>query len=104
MIPYVRRTHVTLFHYQTLEYDCLPTALINTVTCLFTRKEIPAMVICHIYLCCMDAVGPNALSCIGGTSNYAARPVGSWLDQPGFRRFCLGPVAQREALRIWRLT
>jgi hypothetical protein len=28
----------------------------------------------------------------------------SWLDQPGCRRFCLGPVDQREALLIQRLT
>jgi hypothetical protein len=54
--------------------------LINAVSYLFKRKEIPPMVIRHIYLYCLDTVGRNARFGIGGTSKYAARLVGNWLD------------------------
>ncbi|MDX9963241.1 hypothetical protein [Desulfobacter postgatei] len=37
------------FHYQISEYDCVPTAITNAISFLFHRKEIPPMVIRHIY-------------------------------------------------------
>jgi hypothetical protein len=111
----------TPLHYQVSEYDCVPTALINAVSYLFKRKEIPPMVIRHIYLYCLDTVGRNARFGIGGTSKYAACLVGNWLDssdgrfpnlkikqewldQPDCKRICLGPVPLREALLIRRLS
>jgi hypothetical protein len=38
------------FNYQISEYDCVPTAINNGISFLFQRKEIPPMVIRHIYL------------------------------------------------------
>jgi len=75
------------FQYQVSEYDCVPTALINAVSSLFKRKEVPPMVIRHIYLYCMDTVGRNARFGIGGTSKYAVRLVGNWLESYKFKAF-----------------
>ncbi len=74
-------------HYQVSEYDCVPTALINAVSYLFHRKEIPPMVIRHIFLYCLDTVGRNARFGIGGTSKYAVRLVGNWLNSYKMKAF-----------------
>lgn len=75
------------FHYQVSEYDCVPTALINAVSYLFQRKEIPPMVIQHIYLYCLDTVSRNARFGIGGTSKYAVRLLGHWLSSYKMKKF-----------------
>ena len=75
------------FHYQISEYDCVPTALTNAVSFLFRRKEIPPMVIQHIYLYCLDTVGRNCRFGIGGTSKYAVRLVGNWLGSYRMKSF-----------------
>ncbi|MFN2437268.1 MAG: hypothetical protein ABR513_09295 [Desulfotignum sp.] len=91
----------TPFQYQTSEYDCVPTALVNAVSCLFTRKEVPPMVIRHIYLYCMDTVGRNARFGIGGTSKYAVRLVGNWLESYKFKTFSVRTVfLEKEAVRL----
>lgn len=74
-------------HYQVSEYDCVPTALINAVSYLFQRKEIPPMVIQHIYLYCLDTVGRNARFGVNGTSRYAVRLVGNWLNSYKMKAF-----------------
>jgi hypothetical protein len=74
-------------HYQVSEYDCVPTAFINAVTYLFERKEIPPMVISHIYLYSLDTVGRNARFGIGGTSRYAVRLLGKWLSSYKIKNF-----------------
>lgn len=68
------------FHYQISEYDCVPTAITNAISFLFHRKEIPPMVIRHIYLYCLDTVGQDSRFGLGGTSKYAVRLVGNWLN------------------------
>ena len=79
----------TPLQYQVSEYDCVPTALINAVSYLFHRKEIPPMVIRHIYLYCLDTVGRNARFGIGGTSKYAVRLVGNWLNSYRMKSFAV---------------
>lgn len=74
-------------HYQVSEYDCVPTALINGISYLFQRREIPPMVIRHIFLYCLDTVGKNARFGIGGTSRYAVQLVGNWLNSYKIRSF-----------------
>ena len=75
--------------YQVSEYDCVPTTLINAVSYLFHRREIPPMVIRHIYLYCLDTVGRDSRLGIGGTSKYAVRLVGNWLNAYKMRHFSL---------------
>lgn len=75
------------FQYQVSEYDCVPTAFMNAVSCLFHRKEIPPMVIRHINLYCLDTVGRNAKFGVGGTSKYAVRLLGNWLNSYKMKKF-----------------
>lgn len=74
-------------HYQVSEYDCVPTALINAVSYLFQRAEIPPMVIRHINLYSLDTVGRDAKFGIGGTSKYAVRLIGNWLSAYKMKKF-----------------
>lgn len=74
-------------HYQISEYDCVPTALINGISYLFHRREIPPMVIRHIYLYCLDTVGKDSRFGIGGTSKYAVQLVGNWLNAYKMKSF-----------------
>ena len=74
-------------HYQVSEYDCVPTALINAISYLFNRKEVPPMVIRHIFLYCLDTVGRNSRFGIGGTSKYAVQLVGNWLNSYKMKSF-----------------
>jgi hypothetical protein len=73
--------------YQFSEYDCVPTAFINAVTYLFERNEIPPMVIHHIYLYSLDTVGREARLGSAGTSRYAIRLLGNWLNAYKFKHF-----------------
>jgi hypothetical protein len=75
------------FHYQVSEYDCVPAALINAVSYLFRRKEVPPMVIRHIYMYCMDTVSRDARFGIGGTSKLAVRLLGNWLRCYKMKKF-----------------
>lgn len=88
-------------YYQVSEYDCVPTALINAVSYLFHRKEIPPMVIRHIYLYCLDTVGRNSRLGIGGTSKYAVRLVGNWLNAYRMKSFAVQTqFLEKEDVRI----
>jgi hypothetical protein len=92
---------LTPLQYQVSEYDCVPTALINAVSYLFHRKEIPPMVIRNIYLYCLDTVGRNARFGIGGTSKYAVRLVGNWLNSYRMKSFAIRTeFIEGEAVKI----
>lgn len=87
--------------YQVSEYDCVPTTMINAVSYLFHRREIPPMVIRHIYLYCLDTVGRDSRLGIGGTSKYAVRLVGNWLSSYKIRHFSVETeFLEREAVNI----
>ena len=73
--------------YQISEYDCVPTAFINAVSYLFERNEIPPMVIRHIYLYSLDTVGRKARQGSAGTSTYAVRLLGNWLNSYKLKNF-----------------
>lgn len=73
--------------YQVSEYDCVPTAFINAVSYLFERKEIPPMVIRHIYMYSLDTVGRDARLGRSGTSTVAIRLIGNWLHSYKTRKF-----------------
>lgn len=73
--------------YQVTEYDCVPISFINAVSYLFNRNEIPPMVIRHIYMYSLDTVGRDARLGSEGTSKYAVKLLGSWLNSYKFKKF-----------------
>ena len=52
----------TPLRYQVTEYDCGPTSLLNTVSFLFEREEIPPEVVRNIMLYSLDTFGTDGVS------------------------------------------
>ena len=69
--------------YQTTEYDCGPTTMINAISYLFSRKEIPPDVIKHIVLYSLDAYNCKGEFGKSGTSQMAMMFLSNWLNQFG---------------------
>lgn len=67
--------------YQTTEYDCGPTTLINAISFLFRREEIPPEVIKHIMIYCLDAYNIKGEFGKSGTSRMAMLFLSEWLNQ-----------------------
>ena len=70
--------------YQITEYDCGPTSLLNGLSFLFEREEIPPEVVRNIMLFCLDSYGADGYSGKSGTSHAAMQFLSHWLD--GFGR------------------
>ena len=66
--------------YQMTEYDCGPTSLLNAVSFLFEREEIPPEVVRNIMLFCLDSYGMDGFSGKSGTSHTAMQFLSHWLD------------------------
>ena len=64
-------------HYQLSEYDCGPTSMLNAMSYLFQREEIPPEIIRNIMLYCLDCYGPDGKS---GTSCMAMMFLSNWLN------------------------
>ncbi|MDR1735132.1 MAG: C39 family peptidase [Oscillospiraceae bacterium] len=67
--------------YQRTEYDCGPTSLLNAISYLFPREDIPPEVLRFVMmytLDCYDAVGEP---CKSGTSRMAMLFLSNWLSQ-----------------------
>ena len=79
----------TPLQYQVSEYDCVPAAFINAVSYLFERIEIPPMVIQHIYMYSLDTVARGARFGRSGTSTYAVRLLGNWLNSYKLKKFAV---------------
>jgi hypothetical protein len=67
--------------YQTTEYDCGPTTMINAISFLFDRKEIPPDVIKFIMLYCLDVYNEQGEVGKRGTSCMAMMFISNWLSQ-----------------------
>lgn len=68
------------FRLQASEYDCVPTALINALSRLFERKEIPPSLIQRIYLYSLD----REVLCgevVRGTSDHAIEILSIMLNK-----------------------
>ena len=74
----------TPLRYQVTEYDCGPTSLLNAVSFLFEREEIPPEVVRNIMLYSLDTFGTDGVSGKSGTSHTAMLFLSHWLD--GFGR------------------
>lgn len=80
-------------HYQLTEYDCGPTSMLNAVSYLFPREEIPPEIVRNIMLYCLDCYGADGVSGKNGTSCAAMMFLSNWLD--GFRQTGRLPISSR---------
>ena len=69
--------------YQASEYDCGPTTMLNSISYLFHRREIPPDVIKHIMLYCLDSYNIKGEFGKSGTSGIAMMFLSNWLNQFG---------------------
>ncbi len=70
-------------HYQLSEYDCGPTSLLNAISFLFEREDIPPEVIRSIMLYCLDRYNNEGTFGKRGTSRTAMMFLSNWLDGYG---------------------
>lgn len=75
--------HKTPLRYQASEYDCGPTTLVNALSYLFDREDIPPEVVRCVYLYCLDAYNEKGEFARNGTSCMAMLFMSSWLDAYG---------------------
>ncbi len=69
--------------YQTTEYDCGPTTLINAISYLFNREEIPPDVVKAIMLYCLDGYNKQGEAGKSGTTAMAMLFLSNWFNQFG---------------------
>jgi hypothetical protein len=69
--------------YQSTEYDCGPTSLINAINYLFNREEISPDVIRNIILYCLDSYNKKGEAHKNGTTRMAMEFLANWLNQFG---------------------
>jgi hypothetical protein len=69
--------------YQMTDYDCGPTSLLNGISYLFEREEIPPEIVRNIMLFCLDNYGLDGTPGKKGTSHAAMQFLSHWLDQFG---------------------
>lgn len=69
--------------YQTTEYDCGPTAMLNAINFLFHRKEISPDVVKSIMMYCLDGYNNKGEAYKNGTTLMAMMYLSNWLNQFG---------------------
>lgn len=79
--------------YQISEYDCGPTSMLNAVSYLFQREDIPPEIIRNIMLYCLDCYGADGASGKSGTSRMAMMFLSNWLN--GFGKAGYLPISSR---------
>lgn len=79
--------------YQLSEYDCGPTSLLNAMSFLFEREEIPPEIVRNVMLYCLDCFGADGESGKSGTSPMAMMFLSNWLN--GFGQAGHLPVSSR---------
>ncbi len=73
----------TPLNYQLSEYDCGPTSLLNGMSYLFEREEIPPEIIKTISGSCLDCPGADGSCGKRGTSCEALMNLSRWLSWYG---------------------
>ncbi|MBQ9661961.1 MAG: peptidase C39 [Oscillospiraceae bacterium] len=66
--------------YQITEYDCGPTSLLNALSCLFEREELPPELVRNIMLYSLDCYGSDGRAGKNGTSHAAMMFLSNWLE------------------------
>jgi len=72
-----------ILNYQTSEYDCGPTTLVNAMRYLFEREQINPELLKAIYLYTLDAYNEQGETGKKGTSPMAMKFLSSWFNQYG---------------------
>lgn len=67
-------------HYQRSEYDCGPTSMLNAVSYLFEREEIPPDIVRNVTLYCLDSYGSDGIFGKNGTSCAAMMFLSNWIN------------------------
>ncbi len=70
-------------NYQSTEYDCGPTTLMNAISYLYNREEIPPEIIKSIMLYCLDGFNKKGEAGKSGTTAMAMSFLSSWFNQYG---------------------
>lgn len=70
-------------HYQVSNYDCGPTSLVNALSYLFEREDIPPELLRNIMLYCLDCYNLQGEEGRSGTSRLAMMYLSNWLDGYG---------------------
>lgn len=70
-------------HYQISNYDCGPTSVLNAISYLFDRDEIPPEIIRNTMLYCLDCYGPEGVPGKSGTSRAAMMFLSNWFNNCG---------------------
>ena len=83
----------TPLHYQISEYDCGPTSILNAMSFLFPREELPPEILRNTMLYCLDCYSKEGHAGKSGTSCMAMMFLSNWLD--GFGKAGLLPVSSR---------
>lgn len=66
--------------YQMTEYDCGPSSMLNGISYLFEREEIPPEILRSIMLYCLDCFGADGEGGKSGTSCTAMMFLSNWLN------------------------
>lgn len=69
--------------YQLTEYDCGPTSVLNAVSYLFPREDIPPEIVRSTMLYCLDCFGADGTCGKCGTSCMAMMFLSNWLNSFG---------------------
>jgi hypothetical protein len=69
--------------YQSTEYDCGPTSMLNAINYLFHRSEISPDVIKSIMMYCLDSYNKKGEAYKSGTTGMAMLFLANWLNQFG---------------------
>lgn len=70
-------------NYQTTEYDCGPTTMMNAISYLFKREEILPDIVKCIMQYCLDGYNSKGEAYKSGTTDMAMWFLANWLNQFG---------------------
>ena len=70
-------------HYQISEFDCGPTSMLNAISYLFNREDIPPEIIRNVMLYCLDCYSAEGVPGQSGTSRMAMMFLSNWLNEFG---------------------
>ena len=70
-------------HYQISECDCGPTSMLNAISYLFDREDIPPEIIRNVMLYCLDCYSAEGVPGQSGTSRMAMMFLSNWLNEFG---------------------